>query len=187
MMQELSLNVLDVAENSVSAGASLIEVEVWEDPKADLLTILIRDNGCGMTEEQVRQVTDPFYTTRKTRKVGLGVPFFKLAAELTGGSFSITSEVGKGTETKAVFVRSSIDRMPLGDMAETMVSLIGCNPDIDFIYRYGFGEALFEADTREFREILGDVSLAEPQVRSFIREFITENMKATGETAVAEE
>ena len=89
MMQELSMNVLDVAQNSVRAGATLIEITVDEQPARDEITIVIADNGCGMTPEQVQSVTDPFFTTRTTRKVGLGVPFFKLAAEITGGSFDI--------------------------------------------------------------------------------------------------
>ena len=102
-MPEISLNILDVAENSTRAGASLVQITVDVQPEADKLTVIIADDGCGMTPEQIRQVTDPFYTSRTTRKVGLGVPFFKFAAESTGGSFSIESEPGKGTMVTAVF------------------------------------------------------------------------------------
>lgn len=123
MMTEISLNILDVAQNSVRAEASLIEISVNIDSATDRLEIIIRDNGCGMTPEQVESVTDPFFTTRTTRKIGLGIPFFKQSAELTGGSFGIKSEVGKGTETAAVYVLSSIDRMPLGNMTQTIHSL----------------------------------------------------------------
>ena len=112
MMPEISLNVLDVTENSTRAGAKLVQLFVAADHKADTLTIKNRDDGCGMTPEQVEQVTDPFFTTRTTRKVGLGIPFYKYAAESTGGSFSIDSEVGKGTVVTAVFGLSHIDRMP---------------------------------------------------------------------------
>ncbi len=175
MMQELSMNVLDVAENSVRAGATLIEITVDEQPAQDLLTIVIADNGCGMTDEQVKSVIDPFFTTRTTRKVGLGVPFFKMAAEITGGSFDIQSEVGKGTAVTAKFVRSSIDRMPLGDMNETMLSLIGCNAEIDFLYTRRFGADELVLDTREFRAQLGGIPLTEPKVAKFIREFLQEN------------
>lgn len=175
MMQELSMNILDVAENSVRAGASLVEITVDEKPSADLLMVTISDNGCGMSPEQVKNVTNPFFTTRSTRKVGLGVPFFKMAAELTGGSFVIESEVGKGTVVKASFVRSSIDLMPLGNINETISSLIYCNPQIDFVYTRRFEDKEMTLDTREFRVILGGIELSEPSVSKFIREFLAEN------------
>ncbi len=174
-MQELSLNVLDVAENSVRAGATLIGVEVDEQPKDDRLTITIIDNGCGMTAEQAAHVTDPFFTTRTTRKVGLGVPFFKMAAELTGGSLQMESQPGQGTTVTASFGLSHIDRMPLGDMAGTVCSLIQCNPAIDFVYTRRYGEHSFVADTREFRKTLGEIPLQTPEVLAFIGEFIREN------------
>ena len=175
MMQELSLNVLDVAENSVKAGATLIGIEVDEQPKDDRLTILITDNGCGMTAGQAAHVTDPFFTTRTTRKVGLGVPFFKMAAELTGGSLHIETQPGRGTTVTALFGLSHIDRMPLGDMAGTVCALIQCNPAIDFIYTRRYGEHSFVADTREFRKTLGEIPLQTPEVLAFIGEFIREN------------
>ena len=124
MMPEISLNILDVAENSVRADASYIEITVSVQPEDDTLTVIIRDDGCGMTPEQVLSVQDPFFTTRTTRKVGLGVPFFKQAAESTDGSFQIDSEKGKGTTVKAVFGLSHIDRMPLGDISSTIQTLI---------------------------------------------------------------
>ena len=175
MMQELSMNILDVAENSVRAGASLVEISVDEQPQADLLSVTVSDNGCGMTPEQVKNVTDPFYTTRTTRKVGLGVPFFKMAAELTGGRLEIKSEVGAGTTIKADFVRSSIDLMPLGDINETIGTLIHCNPQIDFIYTRRLNENDMILDTREFRRILDGIELSDPTVSKFIREFLAEN------------
>ncbi len=170
MLPELSLHVLDIAMNSVRAGAKLVTIELEED--GALLTIRIRDDGCGMTQEQVRAVTDPFFTTRKTRKVGLGVPFFKMAAELTGGRFSIRSAPGRGTETEAVFDRSSIDCMPLGDLAETLVTLVQGAPDIDFVYRHTApGRAPYEFDTRQVREALGgDVPLSDPAVLVWMRQ-----------------
>ncbi len=175
MMQELSMNILDVAENSVRAGASLVEITVDEKPSADLLSVTVSDNGCGMSPEQLRNVIDPFYTTRSTRKVGLGVPFFKMAAELTGGKFVIESEVGKGSTVRADFVLSSIDLMPLGNINETICSLIYCNPQIDFLYTRRFEENEMALDTREFRCILGGIDLNDPIVSKFIREFLTEN------------
>ena len=134
MMPEISLNILDVAENSTRAGASLVTINVTADTDADRLTIQIGDNGCGMSEEQLSHVTDPFYTTRTTRKVGLGVPFFKMAAESAGGSFSIHSQIEKGTEVTAEFGLSHIDRMPLGDINSTIHNLIVYHPDTDFCY-----------------------------------------------------
>lgn len=174
-MQELSMNILDVAENSVRAGACLVEITVDERPQADLLSVTVSDNGCGMTPEQVKNVIDPFYTTRSTRKVGLGVPFFKMAAELTGGKLEIQSTVGKGTILKADFIRSSIDLMPLGDINETISTLIHCNPNIDFFYTRRFESAEMTLDTREFRRILDGIELNDPKVSKFIREYLAEN------------
>ena len=181
MMPELSLNILDVAQNSVTAGSALTTVSVAADTAENRLTIRILDTGCGMTPEQVQKVTDPFYTTRTTRKVGLGVPFFKMAAEMTGGSFQIDSTVGKGTAVTAVFTLDHIDRMPLGDIASTMTALIGPNPDRDFILDYRVDDRHFTMDTREFRSVLGpEISLSEPQVLAYIAGYIGENIAACG-------
>ena len=174
-MQELSLNILDIAQNSVKAGAAEIAITVCESTAADTLIITIVDNGCGMTDEVVARVIDPFYTTRTTRRVGLGIPFFKMAAEMTGGGFDISSKVGEGTTIKAVFGRSHIDRMPLGDMGETLCCLISCNPDINFIYTREVDGASFTTSTNEFKEVLGDVPLNIPQVMEFIKAYIKEN------------
>ena len=175
MMPEISLNILDVAQNSVTAGAQLIVLDIEADTEADKLTVSIIDDGKGMTQEQISRVADPFYTTRTTRSVGLGVPFFKMACELTGGRFSIESVVGSGTTISAVFGLSHIDRMPLGDIAGTFTALVGPTPDIDFLLNYRVDGKSFTADTREFRAILGDVPLNEPQVLGFIDGFIREN------------
>ena len=177
MMQELSLNVLDVAENSVRAGASLVEITVEEDTAADRLTITIADDGKGMTPEQVQQVSDPFFTTRTTRRVGLGIPFFRRAAELSGGGLEIQSTPGKGTVVTARFGLSSIDRMPLGDMAGTIRTLVQCNPAMDFRYVRVLDGRRMEMDTREFRQVLVDVPLDDPQVLGFLGEYLTENTR----------
>lgn len=174
-MQELSLNVLDIAQNSVRAGARLIEIMVDEQPESDIMTITVADDGCGMTPEQAAHVTDPFFTTRTTRRVGLGVPFLKMAAEMTGGGLTIETAPGRGTTVRAVFGLTHIDRMPLGDIAATICSLIQCNPEIDFTYTYRRGESSFTADTHEFCAVLGDVPLSNPEVVAFIGSFIREN------------
>ena len=175
MMQELSLNVLDVAENSVRADASLVEITVEEDTAAGWLTIVIRDNGRGMTPEQVQTVIDPFYTTRTTRKVGLGVPFFRMAAQLSGGDLTIQSEVGKGTTVTAAFGLSSIDRMPLGDINGTIATLVQCNPGIDWLYTRRKDGREMVMDTRQFREVLEDMPLDSPEVLGFLRDYLAEN------------
>ncbi|MCF0146733.1 MAG: ATP-binding protein [Eubacterium sp.] len=177
MMPEISLNILDVAENSVRAGAAHVGIDVVIETKSDTLAVTITDDGKGMTEEQVRQVTDPFFTTRTTRRVGLGVPFFKMAAELSGGSFSIDSVPGEGTKVKAVFGLSHVDRMPLGDMTSTMHTLITMHEDIAFLYRYVYDEDSFQLDTAEMREILGDISFTDPEISQYIREYLSENEK----------
>lgn len=177
MLPEISLNVLDIAQNSIRAEADLIEIGIYIDRKADTLTVIINDNGCGMTAEQIAHVEDPFFTTRSTRKIGLGVPFFKMSAIITGGSFEITSEVKVGTKVKAVFVLSHIDRMPLGDINSTIHTLVTYNTDIDFVYTYEFDGESFVLDTRQMREILGGVPLDSPEVSEYIKEYLDENKK----------
>ena len=166
-MQELSLNILDIAENSVKAGASLITVAVCYRPAADRLTVTITDDGCGMDAETVRKVTDPFYTTRTTRRVGMGLPLWKMAAEMTGGAMTVT----------AVFGLSHIDRLPLGDLPQTMATLIGGSPEKDFRLEFDYDGARFAADTREYRAVLGEeISLAEPEVLAFITGQVAEGI-----------
>lgn len=176
-MTELSLNILDVANNSVRAKASLIQITLIINQKTDLLTITIEDNGCGMTKEQLDCVEDPFYTSRTTRKVGLGIPFFKQAALGCDGSFSITSEVNVGTIVTATFRLSHIDRMPIGDINSTIHTLVVMNPTIDITYRYEFDDAHFTLDTKEMRQILGDISFDYPEVSAYIKEYLDENKK----------
>ncbi len=183
-MPEISLNVLDVAENSTRAGASLVTITVDADFSGDRLTVVIDDNGCGMTPEQVQQVTDPFFTSRTTRKVGLGVPFFKLAAESTGGSFAITSEPGVGTTVTAVFVLSHIDRMPLGDISTTIHTLVVYHPETDFVYRYQYNGRSFALDTREFRQVLGDIPFDTPDISAYIMDYLNENKLETDGGAI---
>lgn len=173
MMPEISLNILDVAENSVRAKASLVEITVDVQPGDDTLSVTIKDDGCGMTKEETKQAYDPFFTTRTTRKVGLGIPFFQQAALGTGGSFRIDSEKGKGTKVKAVFGLSHIDRMPLGDISSVIHTLVVFNENIRFRYTYRYEKNEFVLDTRDIREILGEgISLREPEVSVFIKEYL---------------
>ena len=176
-MRELSLNVLDIAQNSVSADASLIEIEIIENSNTKDLLIGIYDNGKGMTKEQVENVHDPFFTTRTTRKVGMGIPLFRFAAEMTGGELDIESEVGVGTRVRARFKTDHLDFTPIGDMTSTMISLITMNLHIDFLYRRRLDDKEFTVDTRQLKEILGDVPLNEPSIALWITDYINENTK----------
>lgn len=173
-MREISLHILDIVQNSISAGASLIGVSILESSDEDLFTVKISDNGKGMSEELVKKVTDPFTTSRTTRKVGLGIPLFKAAAELTGGSFEINSELGRGTVVTAVFVRSSIDRQPLGDIAGTMLGLFTSYESIDFVYMHELDGKFFKADTRDIKKILGGVSFSQPEVYLWLADYLKE-------------
>jgi len=175
-MKELSLHILDIAKNSVKAKATLIEIIVEEDTNKNLLTIEIKDNGCGMSKEFLRTVKDPFSTTRTTRKVGMGISLFEAAAVQCGGKLDITSEVGVGTTLTTTFELDSIDRAPLGDMAGTMVTLISGSPSIDFMYKHTKDNNEFILDTREVRQILGEVSLDMPDVLMWIEGYINEGL-----------
>ena len=174
-MEELSLHIMDIVQNSITAGASLIEVEIDEDAAEDKLTIAVTDNGCGMDEDTLARVCDPFTTGRTTRRVGLGIPLFKLAAEQTGGEFLIESERGRGTRVRAVFGYSHIDRQPLGDMVSTMHQLVTAHEAVDILYIHRVGEREFRLDTREIKELLGGVSLAEHEVMVWLLEYLKEN------------
>ena len=176
-MRELSLNVLDIAQNSISAGALLVEIEVIEDSVNHELLIGIYDDGKGMTPEQLESVRDPFFTTRTTRKVGMGIPLFKFAAEMTGGRLEMESEVGVGTKVRAYFKTDHLDFTPIGDMTSTIITLVTMNLHMDFIYRRKLNSNEFTVDTRQLKEILGDVPLNEPSIVSWITQYINENTK----------
>ncbi len=182
-MEELSLHILDIAENSVAAGATLIGIEITEDKEADLLSITVTDNGKGMSEDMVKNVVDPFTTGRTTRRVGLGIPLLKLAAELTGGGIEIESEEGKGTRVFARFGYSHIDRQPLGDIASTMHQLMIMNENTDFLYSHKVDGTEFKLDTREVKEILGGVSLAEHEVMVWLLGYLKENENSLYKTS----
>lgn len=173
-MRELSLNILDIAQNSISAGASLTEIVVNENTKDKTLLIGIYDNGCGMTEEQVKSVIDPFFTTRTTRKVGMGIPLFKMSCEQTGGRFTIESEKGVGTKINALYKTDSIDFTPLGDIASTIVTIVSMNADKEFLYRRVLDDKEFIFSTVEIKKILDGVPLSEPSVMNWIEEYLNE-------------
>lgn len=177
-MKELSLNILDITENSVKAGATLIEINISETENDLILTIT--DNGHGMTAEILESVTNPFTTTRTTRKVGMGIPLLKLAAEQTGGEVIITSKHkdefpdSHGTVVKAVFHKNHIDFTPLGDVVLTITTLIQGHPDTDFLFIHSFGDKQISLDTRELRETLEGIPLSTYEVIKWIEEYLNE-------------
>ena len=177
-MKELSLNILDIAENSVKAGAKLTEITVEET--AELTVLTIKDDGCGMTEEIVKSVTNPFYTTRTTRKVGMGIPLLKLAAEQTGGSLKIESRCERdypdnhGTALRAEFNKNHIDMTPLGDVISSIVTLIQGHPDTDFLFKHIFSDKTVLLDTRELKTVLEGVPLNSYEVIKWIEEYLKE-------------
>jgi hypothetical protein len=173
-VRELSLHILDVLENSLEAGATRIDLTITEDSASNRLIINIQDNGRGMPEDVLCRVVNPFFTTRTTRHVGLGIPLFKAAAQRCNGDLTITSQVGVGTRVQAVFELNHVDRAPLGDIKSTLLGVILSDRGSDLHYRHQVDERVFEFDTAEMRELLGDVPLTHPQVRDWLDEFLTE-------------
>lgn len=182
-MRDISLHVLDIANNSLEADASLIEILVEEDIAGNMLRVKIKDNGRGMDEETVRKAVDPFYTSRKTRRVGLGLPLLKASCERCGGRFAIKSRPGEGTEIDASFQYDNIDRPPLGDMPETIFSLVILNPSIDFIYRHSRNRQVFSMDTRELKEVLQGLPLNTPEVAGWLSGHLKEGISSLGFTS----
>ncbi len=163
-MREISLHIMDIAENGTGAGADLVDILVDEQRTENKLIIEITDNGKGMPEEVLAKVTDPFFTSRTTRRVGLGLSLLKAAAERCDGTFQLTSTEGKGSRVIATFAYDHIDRAPLGDMVGSFGLLVVGNQEIDFTYTHRIDGKVFEVDTRELKQELGDVSLADPAV-----------------------
>ena len=176
-MKDLSMHIIDILQNSTRAKAKNIELLVEEDVEKDILVLQFKDDGCGMDDTMVQRVTDPFVTTRTTRKVGLGLPLLKQNAELTGGTFHIDSKLGKGTIVTATFGLSHIDRKPMGDLASAFVLTLTSYPDIRFVLHYKKQGIDFTLDTDEVHEALGDVSIQNPEIISYLKEMIEENIK----------
>ena len=170
MMRELSDNIMDIAQNSISAGAVLTEVHVKVSHADNLITFVFKDDGCGMSEELVKSVIEPFTTTRKTRKVGLGLPLLKQTAEMTGGAMGIQSTVGVGTTVTATFGLDHIDRPPMGDVAGAWFSLVVMNPEKDFLFTYDYDGQVFTFDTREIRETVAPIPLNQMEISAWIQE-----------------
>ena len=173
MMRELSDNIMDIAQNSISAGASLTQVQVKVSHADNRITFVFKDDGCGMSEELVKSVVEPFTTTRKTRKVGLGLPLLKQTAEMTGGRMDIQSAVGVGTTVTATFGLDHIDRPPMGDVAGAWFSLVVMNPDTDFLFTYDYDGQVFTFDTRIIRETVAPLPLNQMEIAGWIKECLS--------------
>lgn len=174
-MKEISLHILDLAQNSIRAGAKNIVIRVLEDSAADTFVVSIADDGCGMAPEMVKAVQNPFVTTRTTRKVGLGIPLFAAGCENCEGSFRLESEPGRGTRLTGTYRRTHIDRPPLGGIADTVAILISANPALHFRYEHKRDGRAYALDTEELRRILGEIPLNAPEITAFIIEFINSN------------
>lgn len=179
-MKDLSMHIMDIVQNSLSAKATHIILSITEDNAEDRYVIEIEDNGVGMTEEYAQKVLDPFVTSRTTRRIGLGLPLLKQSAERTGGSLTLTSQPEKGTKVTAEFSLLHPDRQPIGDIAGTIALLTGANPQVEFTYNHATLKGEFKFDTREVKAELDGVPIQEPSVIKFIKEMIMENLVNIG-------
>jgi hypothetical protein len=179
-MQDFSLHILDIAENSIGAGAKRIEIKIEEDRKKNLLTIEINDDGKGMSEEMVSKVLDPFITTRTTRRVGLGLSLFAQAARACNGEVHIESKLDKGTRLTGTFQLSHIDLKPWGSMVNTLMTLIVGNPEIDFFYQHKKGDFEYTLDTRMIKKELGEVPIFNPEVIKVLKDDLKNNLNQLG-------
>lgn len=176
-MNDLSLHIIDIIQNSLSAGASLIKLTVGEKRSSNLLFIEIEDNGKGMTPQQVNNLDNPFFTSRTTRRVGMGIPLFRDSARQSGGNLVVTSQLGKGTKVTATFELNNIDCPPLGDIANTLILMVSANPNIEFFFRYVFEESEYVFDTVEVKEILEGLPINAPSVIRMLTNMVDANIK----------
>lgn len=176
-MKDLSLHILDIVQNSIRAKAKLIGIEIAERPNENQLIITITDDGTGMRPEQLQRAIDPFYTSRTTRKVGLGLSLFKQNAEMTGGNFKIESELGKGTKVTAIFGMNHLDRPLMGDLVGTLLILICSSEEINYVFKHQTAFGGFELDTRKVRQTLENVPISNPEVRLFLKEMLQDNLE----------
>lgn len=176
-MKELSLHLLDIAQNSVRGEAKNIDIEVKEEKHLNDLIISINDDGIGIPKDMMESIMSPFTTSRTTRRVGLGISLFAATCESCEGDFRIESQVGKGTKVLAKMKYDHIDRPPLGDVASTLVGLFSSYPEIRFTYKHGYNKESFEVDTDQIKEILDGTPMSNPQVFSWLCAFIKENIE----------
>jgi anti-sigma regulatory factor (Ser/Thr protein kinase) len=181
-MEDLLLHILDIVRNAIEAGATTVEVELIEDLERDLLVICVRDNGRGMDQAALARATDPFFTTRTTRKVGLGLPLLAAAARAASGDVTVESTLGKGTRVVATFQHSHIDRAPVGDIETTLLVLVAGSPEVDILFRHVVGSRDYELSSRDLAAALEGAGLASPQGLALLRAAIRQ-----GEAELAHE
>lgn len=180
-MHDLSLHILDIVENSIEAGAKKIKIIINENTKKNILTLQIKDNGKGMSKKTLMKVLDPFYTTKKTRRIGLGLSMLAQATKEAEGKFAIKSKIGKGTTVAATFVYSHIDRKPIGNMAETIIGLVAARGlDVVFIYTHNKNGNGFTFDTRYIKKELNNISITHPDVLNYLKKEIQKQLKSIG-------
>lgn len=175
-MKEISMHILDIVMNSIKAKATLIELYILDSNIKNILKIIIKDNGTGMSRETAIRVTNPFFTTRTTRKVGLGIPLLKEACERCKGSLSIQSKLGEGTTLECYFERDNIDRAPLGNMGDTIMTIINSMEDCELIYSHETDVNIFRLSTVEVKNMLENMSIKEPEIMMWIKEYVNENV-----------
>ena len=175
-MLELAAHILDIAENSIRAGATLVEIIINEDEKENLLSIEINDDGSGMSKEEIKKVFDPFYTTKTVRRIGLGIPLLSEAAQRAGGNLHLDSIKGEGTKLTATFQLDHLDRQPMGNILSTIRNLIAGNSSVDFIYKHRHNDRRFSLDTREIRKEIGDLPINHPEILKYIRGVIEDGL-----------
>ncbi|HPE87466.1 MAG: ATP-binding protein [Bacteroidia bacterium] len=181
-MKEICENIIDIVNNSIRAEANFIRIDIQENEARDLLTLAITDNGKGMDRVTLDTIADPFYTTKKGKKTGMGTSLLKYHAELTGGHFFISSESGIGTQVIAEFGLTHLDRQPLGDMTGTLLLLITSHPEVHFRYKHTTSEGTYLLDTEEIRDALGGIALNQREIRNILKELITSNLESIGIT-----
>ncbi|MFZ6016924.1 MAG: ATP-binding protein [Nitrospirota bacterium] len=179
-MEDISLHILDIVENSIAAGADKIEIKILEDIKKDIFLIEIKDNGKGISQEVLKKVMDPFYTTRTTRRVGLGLSFLYQSAKEAEGDISITSDEGTGTVVSAHFKHSHIDRKPLGNIVDTLIVLIAGNPDINFLYEHRRDDKTYSVNTEDIKSELEGIPINSAGVIKLIKEDIQSGLRNIG-------
>ncbi|MFO7568699.1 MAG: ATP-binding protein [Smithellaceae bacterium] len=182
-MLSLADHILDIAENSIRAGANLVEISIIEDAVSNMLSLTIKDDGHGMSEDLQKKVLDPFYTTKTVRRVGLGLPLLKEAAFRAGGTFQLNSLENQGTTVTATFGLHHLDRQPLGAIKSTIIILIISNSQVDFFYKHRHNDRRFEIDTRQIRKHIEDVPISHPEIIKYIRGAIEEGLGEIGSEA----
>jgi len=176
-MYELSLHIIDIVQNSIAAHAKNIEVMLIEDNSKDQVLLETKDNGVGMDKEIIKMVEDPFFTTKRGKSVGLGIPLLKETAEITDGNFELKSKKGEGTLIKATFKKSHIDLPPIGNLEDTILTLVFAAEDINLKFTYEKNGKIFEIETGKIKNMLGNIPFSNPAVIKFLKEYIRENLK----------